>query len=129
MNLLAKLAAYAVKIDCMPEQNIKLNTCIDKIDPKLLGGLNSYERLRPWCCLKNRFQSINKDQSCSGMNDAHEPAGGLRGMEFARLELKKEQKRKKEFKALNCQFADLQGENKRLAQKVGNGKGGREGFK
>lgn len=62
------------------------------------------------------------------MNDAPEPAGGLRDMEFAKLELKKEQKHKKEFKALNFQFADLQGENKRLAQKVGNGGGGEKGF-
>lgn len=91
----AKLAAYAVKIDYMPEQNIKLNTCIDKINPKLFGGPNSYERLRPWRCLKNRFQSINEEQSCSGMNDAPESAGGLRDMEFAKLELKKEQKHKK----------------------------------
>lgn len=38
-------------------------------------------------------------------------------------------KSKSKFKAVNSQFADLQGENKQLVQKVGNGGGGREPFK
>lgn len=120
------IRAQKAEIEDKTERIADLNACIAEISQELLWRTDELQEFERFSSRQESIAKYYRDRYCLLWNqkEALESAGDSRDTEFAKLELQKEHKHKKELGALNLQIADLQVENKRLTQRLGDVEGG-----
>ena len=120
------IRAQKAEIQDKTQRIADLNACIAEISQELLWRTDELQEFERFLSREESIAKYYRDRYCLlwNQNQALESAGDSRDTEFAKLELQKEHKHKKELGALNLQIADLQVENKRLTQRLRDVEGG-----
>lgn len=112
------IRAQEAEIRTSAERIATLSTCIDEISPKLQWQTEELQEAEERVLQEESVSKYYKDRCCLLWDkcNALESAGDSRDTEFAKLEMVKEQRHKKELEALNLRIRDLEVANQRPAQ-------------